>query len=316
MKGLMAVTRKELADHFASKRFLVLFLLVYLAGVFSIYLAGQNIRSIVSEDTKFAFLKLFLVSQGESPFSFLFFMTIFIPIVGIALGFDAINSEKSSGNLSRLLAQPLYRDSLINGKFLSGVVVIGLLVTSIVLIVSGLGIWRIGIMPDSEEAFRLVLFIIVTVLYGAFWMALSMMFSVFFDRAAYSALASILIWIFFLFFWSLIASSITSAVVPFDETSSVDVIIQNAELGDALGRVSPNTLYGEAVQILLLPELGSASQMLTLISVYISGWMPTPLPIGQSLLIVWPQIVALIALCAVCFALGYIKLMREEIRST
>ncbi|MCX8127073.1 MAG: ABC transporter permease, partial [Dehalococcoidia bacterium] len=33
-------------------------------------------------------------------------------------------------------------------------------------------------------------------------------------------------------------------------------------------------------------------------------------------LIVWPQLVALIALTALCFVIGYIRFMREEIRST
>ncbi|RLC72726.1 MAG: ABC transporter permease, partial [Chloroflexi bacterium] len=37
--------------------------------------------------------------------------------------------------------------------------------------------------------------------------------------------------------------------------------------------------------------------------------------LGQSLLIVWPQMVSLIALTVVCFAVSYIIFMRQEIRS-
>ncbi|MCX8126943.1 MAG: ABC transporter permease, partial [Dehalococcoidia bacterium] len=136
MKGMMAVLRKELADHFASKRFIILFLLIYLTGVAAIYIASQNIRSEVSESTRFIFLRLFIASGGQMP-PFPFFISLFVPIIGIALGFDAINSERTSGNLSRLLSQPLYRDALINAKFIAGVVVIGVLVTSIVTIISG-----------------------------------------------------------------------------------------------------------------------------------------------------------------------------------
>ncbi len=253
MAGLMAVMRKELADHFASKRFLILFILVYLAGVFAIYMAGQNIRSMITADTKFIFLKLFLVTSGDTPFSFLFFMSLFVPIVGIALGFDAVNSEKSSGNLSRLLSQPLYRDALINAKFLSGIVVLGVLVTSVVLIVAGLGMRVIGVVPNGEEAFRLVIFIAVTVLYGAFWMALSTLFSVYFDRAAYSALASIAIWIFFFVFLGLIASSITNSVAPVTQNSTPEQIVRSVTLNEGINRLSPNTLYG--VQRMLSPPV-------------------------------------------------------------
>jgi ABC-2 type transport system permease protein len=40
-----------------------------------------------------------------------------------------------------------------------------------------------------------------------------------------------------------------------------------------------------------------------------------PLPIGQSLLIVLPYIITLIAIKAVCFAVSYTVFMRQEIRS-
>ena len=58
MSGLLAVFWKELADHFNSKRFIILALLVYIAGVVAIYVAGQNIRSEVTETTRFIFLRL------------------------------------------------------------------------------------------------------------------------------------------------------------------------------------------------------------------------------------------------------------------
>ncbi|MEW6142930.1 MAG: ABC transporter permease subunit [Chloroflexota bacterium] len=315
MRGMMAVLRKELADHFASKRFIILFLLIYLAGVAAIYIAGQNIRNEVSESTRFVFLRLFIVSGEQMP-PFPFFMSLFVPIIGIALGFDAMNSERTSGNLSRLLSQPLYRDSLISAKFIAGVVVIGVLVTSIVAIVSGLGLRMLGIAPSGEEALRLLLFVIVTIIYGAFWLGLAIMFSIFFERTAVSALASIALWIFVFFFVSVIAESVANAVVPVDQNSQLDVLIRNEEFHQAISRLSPSTLYGESIQVMLMPEFGSASAALMLISIYTSGMVPTPLPVSQSLLIVWPQLVALVALTAVCFAIGYIRFMREEIRST
>jgi ABC-2 type transport system permease protein len=144
MTGLMAVFWKELADHLFSKRFLVFLLIMYVAGVATIYVAADTIRQSVSmaEGTQFIFMRLFVLQGQSLPFSFPNFLALFIPILGIALGFDAINSERSSGNLSRLLAQPVYRDSVINGKFLAGLATIFLLVTSIFFIVGGLGLRR------------------------------------------------------------------------------------------------------------------------------------------------------------------------------
>ena len=316
MSGLMAVFRKELADHFTSKRFIILSLLIYLAGIATIYVAAQNIRSGVTETTQFIFLRLFIVSGETLPFSFPLFLSLFIPIVGIALGFDAINSERTSGNLSRLLSQPLYRDSVINGKFLAGVVTLAILVVSIVAIVAGMGLRMIGVPPSAEEVLRLFAFIFVSIIYGAFWMSLAVLFSVFFKRTATSALGSIALWIFLFLFMSMIARVIAGSIVPIDQNSSLQLIVQNDEIYRAISRMSPSTLYGEAVQVLLMPELGNPSSTLMMISIYAAGMIPSPLRLGQSLLIIWPQLTSLVGLTALCFAISYIKFMREEIRST
>jgi len=316
MSGLIAVFWKELADHFNSKRFIILSLLVYLAGIVAIYVAGQNIRSEVTDTTRFIFLRLFSVSGGNLPFSFPFFLGLFVPVVGIALGFDSIGSERSNGTLSRLLAQPLYRDSVINGKFLAGLITLGVLVLSIVALVAGMGLRMIGVPPTAEEILRIFLFILVSIIYGAFWMSLAVLFSVLFRRTATAALASIALWLFFFLFLPMIARVVAGSVFPIDENSSATALVQYDGLYRAISHISPSTLYGESVQALLIPEMGSTSSTLMLLSIYGAGMMPTPLPLSQSLLVVWPQLVTLIALTAICFAISYIKFMREEIRST
>ena len=310
MSGLMAVFRKELADHFTSKRFIILSLLIYFAGIATIYVAAQNIRSGVTETTQFIFLRLFIVSGETLPFSFPLFLSLFIPIVGIALGFDAINSERTSGNLSRLLSQPLYRDSVINAKFLAGVVTLAILVVSIVAIVAGMGLRMIGVPPSAEEVLRLFAFIFVSIIYGAFWMSLAVLFSVFFNRVATSALASIGLWFFiFIFLLFGIAGLIAGGIIPIDQNSTQQLLIRHYELQTMINRGSPIFLYQEAVVVLLLPRTMAGFGVLPVD-------LPFPLSFGQSLLLVWPQITSLIALTALCFAVSYTKFMREEIRST
>jgi len=311
---MRAVFRKELADHLSSKRFGILFILVLLAAMFATYLAIKNIRGVVTPTTEFVFLKIFTTS-GETLPSFLFFLSLFIPIIGIALGFDAINSERTSGNLSRLLSQPIYRDSVINGKFLAGLAVLSIMTVSVIAIISGLGLRIVGVPPSSEEVLRLMAFVMISIIYGAFWMALAVLFSVFFDRVATSMLASIALWIFFFFFMSMIAGAIADARVPIDQNSSLEMVAQNVEIQGMIGRISPCTLYGEATSALLTPELGSLNPALMMISILGGGRMLTPLPFSQSLLLVWPQAVSIIALAAICFAVSYIRFMKQEIRS-
>ena len=113
---------------------------------------GANVKSsfAVSQMIRFVFLKLFVISKEPLP-SFLTFFVFFVPIVGISLGFDAINNEKNTGTLSRLLAQPIYRDAVINGKFLAGVATIAIMLVSIVMLVAGVGLRLIGVPPTSGQ---------------------------------------------------------------------------------------------------------------------------------------------------------------------
>jgi len=311
MQGMITVFWKELADNFSSKRFIILFALVLLAGVFAIYVAAEYIREVEVE-TQFVFLKLYTTS-GEALPSFLTFIVFFVPIVGIALGFDAINSEKNSGTLSRLLSQPIFRDAVINGKFLAGVVTIAIMLVSIVMLVAGVGLWMIGVPPSSEEVLRLMAFLVVSIVYGAFWLGLAMLFSIFFQRVATSALASIAVWIFFIFFMLMLAGLIANMLVPVDQQSGQQELLRNAEVNLMAMRMSPITLFQEAVITLLVPGV----RALGFVTETVAAWMlPNPLSLGQSLLVAWPHLVSLLALTVVCFAISYIRFMREEIRST
>jgi len=317
MAGMITVFRKELADHFTSWRFLILFALVLLITVFAIYGAFESIREVVTGSSKFVFLALFTTSGKTLPLSFLALVALLVPIVGIALGFDAINSEKNSGTLSRLLSQPIYRDAVINGKFLAGVVTIAVMLTSIVILVAGIGLSMIGVPPTSEEAIRLLAFLLVGIVYGAFWLGLAILFSVFFRRVATSALASIAVWIVLWIFIGLLAGVIANALVPVDQASGLEELVRNAEINIAVSRLSPITLFSEAMVVLLVPGGRTAAQIIQIQTSPASAWMiHNPLSLGQSLLMVWPHLVGLIALTAVCFAISYIKFMREEIRST
>ena len=312
---MYAVFRKELADYLESKRFSILFVLATMAAVFAVYLAVQNIRGAVTSSSEFVFLKIFTISSETLP-SFLFFISIFIPIIGIAFGFDAINNERTSGNLSRLLSQPIYRDSIINGKFLASLAVLSFIVVSVIAIVGGLGLRIIGVPPDSEEVLRLIAFALTSIIYGAFWVALATLFSVSFDRAATSMLAALALWLFFFFFVYMIAGAIADARVPIDSNSSFEMIAKNAEIQGMINRISPCNLYGESIVTLLTPEIASLNPALMMISVIAAGRMLTPLNFAQSLLLVWPQIVTMVALATICFAISYIRFIKQEIRAT
>ena len=319
MQGMMTVFWKELADDLTSKRFLILFLVVLLAVAFPIFISFQAIDAIkeaVAAGTHFVFLMLFS-PPIDLPFflNFIFLVSILVPLIGIALGFDAINSERTNGTLSRLLSQPIYRDSVINGKFLAGTVTIAIMLTSIVLLVSGFGLNILGIAPSAEEILRLMAFLAIGTIYGAFWLGLAMLFSILFSRVATSSLASMAVWLFFFFYVLMFAGIIANLFAPLDGTQLSEV--KNAEVQLMLLRLSPIHLFQESTAFILGPETMTQVQFLQIRAQAASEFFtPSPLSFGQSLLIVWPYVMSLVALTVICFAVSYAKFMRVEIRST
>jgi ABC-2 type transport system permease protein len=311
-KGLHALYRKELADHFKSKRFLIVLLLIAVTGIASIYSASLGIQEALGKESNdFVFLKLFTSSGNALP-SFTAFISFLGPLVGLALGFDAINGERARGTLSRVLAQPIHRDAVVNGKFLAGVSVLTIMIVALGLAVGGLGIILTGVPPSFEELMRLLLFIVITIVYMSLWLSLSLFFSLLFKQTATSALAGIAVWLFFAIFMGLLAGLISNAVFPIDDTSPATLVLSNQQLQQNIARISPSVLYDEATATILNPGVRVLGPIL---STQAEGAIAGALPLGQSVLLVWPHITSLIAATMICFALSYIVFMRQEIRA-
>ncbi len=307
------IVHKEIADHVHSLRFIILISIIVLTCMGALYTALTNIGAAIKPDDpdgSFLFLKLFTVSDGTLP-SFVLFINFLGPLLGIALGFDAVNSEQSKGTLSRMLAQPIHRDCIINAKFVAALIIIGALLFALGLLVMGCGLIAIGIPPTPEEFWRIILFIITGIFYVAFWLNISILFSLCFRQAATSALASVAVWLFFSVFYAMIVNVVAKALSPSGMVSVYHQIsYQKFILG--LMRLAPSELFNEATTTLLMPSIRSLGP---LTMEQLQGAIPSPLPLGESLMIVWSQLTGLIAATVVCFAISYIVFMRREVRS-
>jgi ABC-2 type transport system permease protein len=307
------IVNKEISDHVRSWRFIILLDIIALTCLGSVFTALTSIGSVVKANDpegSFFFLKLFTVSDGTLP-SFFIFISFLGPLLGISLGFDAINSEQNKGTLIRILAQPIHRDYLINAKFTAALIVISVMFFSLGFLVMGAGLIATGIPPTAEEFLRMVFFILISIFYVSFWLNLSILFSVRFRQPATSALSGIAIWLFFTVFYSIIIKVIAKVMVPSEMATTQQVLNYN-ELIMTLLRILPSQMFSDATTTLLMPSIRSLSP-LTMEQIY--GTIPSPLPLGQSLLLVWPQVTGLIASTILCFVLSYVSFMKREIRS-
>jgi ABC-2 type transport system permease protein len=236
-----------------------------------------------------------------------------LPVLGIAFGFDAISGERAEGTLPRLVSQPIFRDDVINGKFAAGLAVIALILVAVTALVAGVTIIRLGIFPTPEDVVRLAVWLVISVIYVGFWLAFATLCSVAFRRAATALLVAIALWIVATIFAGLLVSIAANYLSPAPADATATEILANSQLQDNLSRLSPPTLYSEATQVILDPSVQTTSSLI--LTSQLQGAIPTALPLTQSLLLVWIQVVAIVALTVISFAAAYILFMRQEVRA-
>jgi ABC-2 type transport system permease protein len=342
MANFMTVCKKELADQLGSKRYLMLFALIVSLAVLSAY---QGVEAIKSSDSTASFITIFSGSMGG--FSFINLMVYFGPIIGLALGFDAINKERSTGTLSVLLSQPIFRDSILNGKFLAGVTALALLGGSTIGIMIGIAIPLLGFGPAAADITRIVAFALFTILYLAFWLALSLLFSTVIKRTTSSVLASIATWLAFAFIIAIVASLVANAASPVTSPTGfqrIDIPANQTATGQFFGNatqftlpsqidtsayqqqmetrtnientiqsISPTYLYSQAAATILGTSSGSSNLL-----GFVGGSSGSPfrsLGTTASIYSCWPQVTAIAVGMVACFVAAYMLFLRREIRA-
>ena len=319
MQGLYAVFKKELQDQLSSYRFVILFALIAMVSFITSYMAAvhmrENLEALAS--TRFPFLMLF--STPGVMFSMVQFVAFFGPLIGLVSGFDAINRERAQGTLIKVISQPVYRDAVINGKFLAGVTTIAIMFTAIVLVISGFGLAFVGVVPGIEELWRLFIYLIISIFYIAFWLGLSILFSILFKSVATSALASVALWIFLSFFISLGAEVVANTVAPVDRQNEVqpEMVLKNARVKEMVSLCSPMVLYSDATATIIDPMRKTTRSIILMgpMEELLSARFQNPLPLGQSIMVVFPHILALVAITLICFAISYCVFMLQEVRT-
>ena len=312
-QGLGTVMLKELADHFDSARMALLSLLMVLAAAVPFYGAVEQLRTTTSEDP-FLLLKLFNPGQTLSVMQILGFV---IPVMAIGLGFDAVNGEHNRRTLSRILAQPIYRDALLAGKFLAGIIVLAVNLTCLWLLVVGFGVLLLGLPPSGDEFSRSLVFLIIAIAYAGVWLGMAMLLSVLFRSPATAALLALGVWLFMTLLWPQIAPAIAQWIAPPDIRYLL-LGLQDPQTfawEQALTRISPDVLFQEAARTILTPTTPSLGPLLDQLRQLRGEVVGAALPLRESLAIAWPQAVGLIAGAIVLFVATYVAFQRQEVRA-
>ena len=320
MRGFSAVYRKELEDHFSSTRFTLLLTVILMISLIMAFMTGSGLRKELEGFAKPSLVFLMLFTTTGTLFSLAQFIAFFGPLIGLVLGFDAISRERAARTLSKLVSQPIYRDSIINGKFLAGMTTLCLMLAGILLIISGLGLWVLGVVPGWEEIGRLAMYWVTSVFYIGFWLGLAILFSVLFRSMATSALAVLAMWIFLAFFLPLgatLAADTLSPVPPNPGAADLDTALRHEEIKRAISYISPIALYSDGTAVVLDPMRKTARSLVLMgpMERLSLSRFQNPLPLLQSALVVAPHLILLVAITVVCFGVCYACFMRQEVRA-
>jgi ABC-2 type transport system permease protein len=323
MPGVFTVASREFSDILRSKRFIILvavFSVVFMVGIASIYLTVLSMAQGLGIAMPTGFLGRAASVVASS-------MSYFAPIIGIALGCDAISGEREKGTLRIVLAQPVYRDTFISGKFLAAFLAVSIAISIASIVDVGGSIAILGVTPTSDDIARLALFVVFSILYAMSYYGIAILLSTISKRTTQSVIVSVTLWAIFTFAIPIIASLVAYLYRPI---SGIEIIQRQrpggnatrpspeemrrimeemrsrAAITQAINSITPNYHFTSIIQYILNTSVGLMQGM--------QGRPNVSLSIYQGLASAWPHILVLALVACVTLIASYIIFVRQEAR--
>ena len=227
MAGVFTIARKELIDIVRSRRFLMLegvLLLLLFVATYSSGSGGSFMGFITPRTPGGGQTSSFLRASGSG---FQGIISFIGPILGIALAAGVITGEREKGTMKMLLSQPIFRDNVLNGKFLAIASTIVLATVLAYVFFMGVGIVALGVTPSMDEALRLLLITVFSTLYTLAFASIALLISVMFRRTTTAVIVALSVFVLFTFALSLISYPIAAAVIgPAPQATFVEQVVE------------------------------------------------------------------------------------------
>lgn len=307
MNPVWNIALKELYVSVKSRRFIVivaLYFIIFGLAVYAIkdYLVQMGVPSVDSNE-----LSLWGVSAEiyTTPLAMLFtvnmmIITVLGAVLGAALGADAINREVENGTIRVLLGHPVYRDEVINGKFLGmGSLITATYLVSYVVMVAVMLL--LGIPLDGESLLRGFLAILITVLYTLVFLSLGILLSTLSKKPETSMLAGVGLAIFLTVFYGIVVSIVAPKLTG-----------PEPPLGTSAYQIWAEDLH---VWMNRLHSINPAHHYVQLVSYIFAGdeFFNYYLPLGDSFTYGFNSLAALLVMLLLPFALAYARFLTSDL---
>jgi len=306
---VLIIAEKELSDAVRSKRLWALMaVLLMLYGMMVFVLGFGRVQVTVGEkgEVRQAMtidpLTQILLGLSAS-------IGFVAPLVGLALGYDAISGEREKGTIRLLLARPIFRDQVINGKALGALATIALALGLSTLILVGLSSALLGATLDLDLVCRVTLYVLLAILLSFVYYSLSLLVSALTRRASRSLMISLLLWMVFTFVIPLVGFLVATAVVgpmppPENEEAYMEWVKKVADISSTINAVTPNTHFSEVADKLLTAR--------TTVKEFAERIEAIPETVADVLFHGWVNIAALVLYTAIPYAISYAVFTASE----
>ncbi len=326
MAGLITMAKKEFLDIIGEKKFLLIFATLLIVVLVSTFEGGLSYSSSQSSTTTVvtgnstrpggggggggfeAFNSTQSLSRSLS--SMITNFSLVGGVLAIAISFDTINNERQKGSLKTLLSYPIYRDSIVYGKYIGGLLTV-ILVTTITFL-AGIGVFVsvTGLALTMDTVTRLLIFFGVSIVYMAIFLAVGLLLSIVLPLPSTSLLAAMIVWLSSIQLIPNLGYAIGQILYPvrFSVTNGRPSFATQTgftTIRAIISGLSPSTAYENIVNsILTTSQLQFTSGSPTVISVNVM----------QALATVLPSLIYFVGLLIVIFAASYVIFTRQEIR--
>jgi ABC-2 type transport system permease protein len=343
---LFVVLQKEFVDQLTDRRFLsifALFLIISVIGVhdgadrYSDMLASyaQQMQSVSSYTQVTGYMP-----EKLSPLLIFTkiadYFVMFGVFLGIAMGFDLISKEKETRSLKTLLSHPVFRDEIVNGKALGGALVLAIALGATIAVSVAI-LLIMGIVPTMGELGAILVFTGISAIFVLTYFALALLMSTVALDSGTALISTLVIFLLLssaipIFGWTaaeMIAGPLpeqpagaqgalyTSMNANPEEFKQYEQEMQSywerrAAASSLICLLSPNVNYQKAATAVTNPRI--AMTMDNNPYSFTEGPPETQPGLDEILGRIWANVVALLLLPTVFFAVAYVKFMRMDIR--
>ncbi len=321
------VAGKEFTDHLSSRKFLVILALLLMLSLLGMHqgidqynrdleVYNQQLQATGDTADPVGMMPerpsiLIIFRQLESS------LMVFGGVLAIATGADLVSKEKESRSLKTLLARPIYRDEIINGKALGGMTALGVaLAVAFTLTFAVLLVF--SIVPTAGEVVAVLIFGLASFLFLLAFFALALALSVVVKESGHAVVYGLALFFALAYllpmFGMVLGCAVAGDVPQRPETPNGDDEAVWKVYQEESGQYVEEMEVYRSKQQFVTDTVYLFSPMMAYNTVASTITYPSELPPEDAASRIWRNLAALLVFPSIFFAVAYTRFMRMDIR--